>query len=417
MTDEPRADLVDPRYRRSIELFRRADRVIPGGIYGTKSPAFVVPGAYPYYFDRGEGCRLFDVDGNEYIDYLCGYGSMILGYGYRPVIDAGCSRLADGDLLTGPSPVMVELAEELVSRISGAAWAVFSKNGTDATTLAVSLARVATGKPVILMAEHAYHGAANWCSSNEYPVLDERRDVHEFAYNDVDGVRRLFAGHPGRVAAVIVTPYHHPAFGPSRMPHAGWYPALRELCRAEGALLIMDDIRANFRLNRAGSHVEFGAEPDLICMGKSIANGSPLGVLLGTEELRKTAAGFFITGTFWTAGAPMAMALACLAEMDRLGVIDHCRTMGELLGQGLTGAAREAGFAVTMSGPPAIPFMTFDDDPDLYLNQAFCARMALAGVYLHPHHNWFLSRAHTPADIEQTLEKARRAFRSMADER
>ena len=404
----------DPRFSRSLELFRRAERVIPGGIYGTKSPGFVIPGSFPYYFERGEGCRLYDVDGNEFIDYLCGYGSMILGYGYRPVVAAGEARLRAGDLLTGPQPVMVELAEMLVDRIDAMEWAVFAKNGTDATTLAVSIARVATDKPIVMIASHAYHGAANWCSSNEYPILRDRDEVVEFHYNDIGMVRDLFSRHAGRIAAVVVTPYHHPAFAPSVMPAPGWYDALHELCRSERSLLIMDDIRANFRLNRAGSHVEFGAQPDLICMGKSIANGSPLGVLLGTDAMKSTAASFFITGTFWTASAPMTMAVRTLEEMDRVDVIAHTRRVGELLCAGLTAAASESGFSITMSGPPAIPFMTFDDDPDLTLNQAFCALMARSGVYLHPHHNWFLSYAHRESDIETTVNRARAGFKALA---
>ena len=406
----------DPRFARSVGLFRRAEQVIPGGIYGSKSPAFVVPGSYPYFFDRGEGCRLYDVDGNEFIDYLCGYGSQILGYGYDPVLRKGYERLAHGDLLTGPSLIMVELAEELVARIDAMSWAVFTKNGTDATTLAVSLARVATDKPVVLMARGAYHGSANWCSSNEYPVLDDRRDVHEFTYNDIGDLEALFARHAGRIAAVIVTPYHHPTFAASEMPHPDWYPAVHRLCEKEGALLVMDDIRANFRINRAGSHVHFGARPDLVCMGKSIANGSPLGVLMGTPGLKTAAGRFFITGTFWTAGAPMVMAMACLGEMDRLDVLSHISAMGTLLGDGLVAAGREAGFEVRVSGPAAIPFVTFAGDPDLYLNQAFCARMARRGVYLHPHHNWFISYAHKERDIEETVERAREVFGELARE-
>ena len=404
----------DPRFDRSVELFRRAERVIPGGIYGTRSPGFVVPGSFPYFFDRGEGCRLYDVDGNEFIDYLCGYGSQILGYGYDPVLRSGYERLARGDLLTGPSPIMIELAEELVQRIDAMSWAVFTKNGTDATTLAASIARVATDKPVVLMARGAYHGAANWCSSNEYPVLDDRRDVHEFTYNDTADLEGLFARHSGRIAAVIVTPYHHPAFAASEMPRPDWYPTVHRLCGAEGALLIVDDIRANFRINRAGSHVQFGAKPDLVCMGKSIANGSPIGVLMGTPGLKKTAGRFFITGTFWMAGAPMVMAMACLAEMDRLDVLSHVSAMGRLLAAGLVAAGREYGFDPRISGPSSIPFLTFADDPDLYLNQAFCARMARRGVYLHPHHNWFISYAHRERDISETVDRAREVFRELA---
>lgn len=407
----------DPRFRKSVEWFRRATEVIPGGIYGSKTPANVVPGSYPYYFDRGEGCRLYDVDGNEFVDYMCGYGSQILGYGYKPVLDAGFKRLGNGDLLTSPSPVMVELAEKLVGRIQGMDWAVFAKNGTDATTLAVTLARVETDKPVILMAKGAYHGAANWCSFNEYPILDDRRDVVEFTYNDTVTLEKLVARHAGRIAAIILTPYHHPAFGASQMPGDLWYPTVHKLCRREGALLIIDDIRANFRVHRAGSHVHFGAEPDLICMGKSIANGSPMGVLMGTGALKKAATSFFITGTFWTSAAPMSMAVACLDEMDRLDVLTHLNAMGDRLAAGLTEAASAAGFTVAVTGVPAIPFMTFKDDPDLFLGQTFCARMARRGIYFHPHHNWFISYAHKEADIDQTIETAQTVFAKLGAER
>ncbi|MFW5688945.1 MAG: aminotransferase class III-fold pyridoxal phosphate-dependent enzyme, partial [Spirochaetota bacterium] len=269
-------------------------------------------------------------------------------------------------------------------------------------------------KPVVLMAHHAYHGAANWCSSNEFPVLEDRRDVHEFRYNDLDELTRLFAEHAGRIAAVILTPYHHPAFGASVMPSPEWYPSIHRLLETEGALMIMDDIRANFRIHPRGSHVHFGARPDLICMGKSIANGSPLGVLLGTEALQKSASRFFVTGTFWTSAAPMVMASVCMREIERTGALEHMNAMGKLLADGLTSAGADHGFSVEISGPPAIPALTFAGDPDLYLNQAFCARMALRGVYLHPHHNWYISNAHREADISETVEKAGEVFAEFA---
>ena len=145
---------------RSKELFERAAKVIPGGIYGSKSPGFLVPGAYPYYIERAKGCRMWDADGNEYIDYLCGFGSQIAGYGNERVDGPALRRAADGDLLDQPAPVMVELAERLVRQVDGTAWAVFVKNGTDATTLALTMARVRTGKQVAVVAHGAYHGAA-----------------------------------------------------------------------------------------------------------------------------------------------------------------------------------------------------------------------------------------------------------------
>ena len=398
------------RYRISQDLYDRGAAVIPGGIYGSKSPGFTVPGRFPYYFTEGEGCRITDADGHSYIDYLCGFGSMILGFG-NPVVDnPAIAQLRRGDLLNQPGPPMVELAERLTGLISGMDWAVFAKNGTDATTLAVTLSRVHTGKSHILMARGAYHGSANWCSSNDYPVLRDKDDVRTFTYGSVSELGALFDELNDDIAAVILTPYHHAAWAEQQMPPDGWHKEVRRLCDHEGALFIMDDIRANFRLSLHGSHTVMRAKPDFITMGKSLANGYPIGALMGTGALKKTAAGFFITGTFWTSTVPFVAALACLDEMERLDVAGHVNAMGERLRAGLVSAAADAGYEVKVTGPPAIPFMTFPSDMDMYHNQEFSARMAAKGVYLHPHHNWFLSWAHKAPDIDETIEKAAEAF-------
>ncbi len=403
-------------FAESLRLFERAARVIPGGVYGSKAPGFLVPGAYPVYIERAKGCRMWDADGNEYIDYLCGYGSQIVGYANEAVDEAACSRIRSGDLLDQPAPIMVELAEKLVERIEGAGWAVFVKNGSDATTLALSLARVRTGKALALVADGAYHGAANWCGANPFPELAfERERVRSFPYGDLEALERLFRENRGRIACLFLTPYHHPTYKPQVLPPAGWHEAARRLCDAEGALLVMDDIRANFRLHARGSHIRFGAKPDLWCMGKALANGQPISLLMGSPELMKAASSFFITGTYWMSAAPMAASLACLAEMDRLGGIERLEKLGGALRSGLEAAGREFGYGARVSGPPAIPFLTFDEDPDLYLNQRFGAAMARRGVFLHPHHNWFISLAHRDEDIAATVSRAREAFAAMRD--
>lgn len=399
------------RFARSRAVFERAARVIPGGIYGTKSPGFLVPGKFPYYIESARGCRITDADGNEFVDYLCGFGSQIVGYGNPAVEKAGSERSARGDLLNQPSPLMADLAERLVARIRGMDWTVFAKNGTDVTTLAVSMARVATGKRVVIAARGAYHGAANWCSSNLFPELaPDRADMAYFEFNDQEGLEALFRLHRGRVACVLLTPHHHPAFQPQLLPDPGFYPAVHRLCAAEGALFVLDDIRDGFRLHDEGSHVRFGAEPDLICVAKALGNGWPLAALLGTARVRSAADSFFITGTYWMSGAPMAAALACLDEMDRLGGAARLETLGTALREGLEEAGRAAGFQARISGPAAIPYLTFDEDPDLFLNQRFCGAMADRGFFLHPHHNWFISLAHTEADIAATVEAAREVF-------
>ncbi|HAK44804.1 MAG TPA: hypothetical protein DCO79_02630 [Spirochaeta sp.] len=402
------------KFDNSVELFKRAVEVIPGGIYGSKAPGFVIPGSYPYYFRKGKGCRLQDADGNEYIDFLCGYGSQILGYGHDEVDDAAERAMRDGDLLNGPQASMVELAETLTGQIDGMDWAVFAKNGTDTTSLAVSVARVHTGKKKIIMARGAYHGAANWCSTNVFPELTDREDVLSFTYNDTEELSRLFSENKGEIAAIILTPYHHPAFDRQIMPADGFYSTVKILSEAEGALFIMDDIRCNFRLSPSGSHSFFGVEPDLVAMGKSIANGQPISVLMGKQTVKKTAGSFFITGTFWMSGMPFSASLTTLRIMREVNLIDHLNRIGSMLKDELESLADEAGLKAEISGAPAIPFLTFTDDPDLYINQIFCSEMTKRGIYLHPHHNWFISYAHKDEDIEQTLETAKEVFKITA---
>jgi glutamate-1-semialdehyde 2,1-aminomutase len=326
------------------------------------------------------------------------------------VDDPAIEQLRYGDLLTAPSPVMVELAERLTRLIDGMDWAVFAKNGTDMTTLAVSIARVKTGKKKIIMAGGAYHGSANWCSSNDFPELEDKKNNLYFEYNDVRELTDLFSRYRGEIAGILLTPYHHPAWADSVMPAEGFYPAVERLCREENALLIMDDIRTNFRLDIHGSHSHVGCTPDLITMGKSMANGYPIAVLMGTEEQRKAAGSFFITGTFWYSVVPMVAAMKALEEMERMDVIGHMNRVGSMLGEGLISLGKDYGFDISVTGVPAIPFMTFRDDPDLFSNQIFCSEMTKRGIYLHPHHNWFLSYAHKEEHIQQTLEKAKTAF-------
>jgi len=233
----------------------------------------------------------------------------------------------------------------------------------------------------------------------------------------MEELKGLFCRYRGEIAGILLTPYHHPAWTDSVMPAEGFYSVVEKLCREEHALLIMDDIRTNFRLDMRGSHAHVGCTPDLITMGKSLANGYPIAVLMGTEEQRKTAASFFITGTFWYSAVPMIAAMKALDEMERLDVIRHMNRVGSMLSEGLTSLGKDHSFEISITGAPAIPFMTFTDDPDLFSNQVFCAEMTKRGIYLHPHHNWFLSYAHKEEHIDQTLEKAEIAFREVAKSR
>ena len=400
-----------PRYAESEALLARARRVVPGGIYGHQAPRMVVPGAFPYFFERAEGCRVWDVDGNEYIDLMCSYGPIVLGHRHQKVEAAVHEQLQRGDCFDAPTRLWVELAEHLVGITPFADWAAFAKNGSDVCTWAVEVAREHTGRRKVIKALGAYHGAHAWCTPVPAGVTPEdTANVLTFTYNDLDGLDRLVEAQRDTVAAIIVSPFRHDAFHDQELPVEGFLPGIRRLCDAQGIVFILDDVRAGFRLHLGGSGERFGVRPDLACYAKALANGYPLSACLGAESLRAAAERVYFTGSYFTSAVPMAAALACLREIEASGAIAHMERVGLMLQRGLEAQAARHGLEVVYSGPPALPFMSFKDDTQFGRSRIFAAACAERGVYLSPYHNWFVSAAHDEDDIAQVLDVTDDAF-------
>ena len=403
------------QFERSRELFERARQVIPGGIYGHATPALVAAGASPYYAHRAEGARYWDVDGNELIDLMCAYGPVVLGYRHAGVEAAAQRQAALGDCLNHPGAVMVDLAERLVSLVDFAAWAVFGKNGSDMTTWSIRVAREHTGRKKILRVEGAYHGIGAWCTPGHGGLIEEdRAHVHCFKWNDAASFDAAMARYANQIAAVVATPYHHPLFAPSELPAPGFLSYLQAQCARHGVVFVLDDIRAGFRLHLGGSHRYFGFEPDVSCFSKAMANGYPIAAALGKAHLRRAAEKVFLTGSYWNSAVPMAAALETLVTLEREESIARIARIGRALGKGLREAAECHGLEVEVSGPPACPFLTFRDERNFYRNQHFAAECVRRGVFLHPHHNWFVSAALTSSDVDRILEVAAAAFECVA---
>src|SRR5262245_1614209 len=404
------------RYRETRGLFERALRVVPGGIYGHQSPRMLVPDAYPYFFTRGAGAHVWDVDGNEYIDLMCSYGPIVLGHNHPRVDEAAARQAAEGRCFNGPGAVWVEIAERLVALTPWAAWVVFAKNGSDVCTWATQVARAATGRRTVLTAEGAYHGTHPWCSPVPTGVLPaDRAHVAHFRWNDLASVDTALDAHAGDVAAIMVAPFRHDAFHDQEMAEPGFFSGLRARCDRLGALLILDDVRAGFRLDLRGSGAAVGLEPDLTCYCKALGNGYPISAALGRDTLRRAAERVFFTGSYWTGPVEMAAAVACLGELETSDAIAQMSRQGTRLREGLERQAAGHGLAVHSSGPPAIPFMTFvADDGGFERSRIFAAACAARGVYLHPHHNWFLCAALTDADVARVLEVTDIAFAEVA---
>jgi glutamate-1-semialdehyde 2,1-aminomutase len=416
------------QYEKSAGEYKRALGVIPSGVYGHLGPAegcFVPVTAFPFFSERAQGAYFWDVDGNRFIDYMCAYGPNVLGYNDPDVDEAAAKQREKGDCVTAPSTRMIDFAELLVDTVASADWAFFAKNGGDVTTLAVLTARAHTRRKKIVFFKGYYHGVAPWTQKLDYPgILEE--DVANNIYvpwNDYERLAEVFEDNRGEIAAVISQPYMHGNFVDNVLPAEGFWRKVRKLCTDTETVLIIDDVRAGFRLDLAGSDHFFGFQADLICFCKALANGYNVSALCGRDFLKNTVSGLTYTGSYWLSAAPFAAGIACIEKMKRLDLPKLLHEKGVKLGEGLAAAARKHGYDLRVSGMPALFYLRLADDaagdsgkpstPSLMLHQRWIAEMVKRGIYLTNHHNHFLNYALSDDDINTTLAVADEAFTAL----
>lgn len=399
---------------RDTELLARANKVVPNGVWGHMATRAIGPG-YPQFFSKSDGCRVWDVDGNEYIDFMCAWGPNILGYRHPEVDAAALAELGKGDINNGPTEVMVELAELFVETLDYADWALFQKNGTDATTTCVTVARANTGKRKILVARGSYHGAVPWCSPSVVGVTSEdRAHLIPFDYNDIQSLDEAVAAAGDDLAGIVLTAYRHDLNRDQEMADPAFLKHARSICDKAGAALVLDDVRAGFRLDVRGSWAMHGVKPDLGAYSKAIGNGWPLAAVAGSRRMLDGASKIFATGSFWYGSAAMAASIKTISILKNTDALPHMQAMGARLREGLVSIARQHGIVLHQTGPAQMPILRFENDKELKIANAFCAAALRHGVYLHPKHNMFLSAAHQPADIDRALEGADAAMKDVA---
>ena len=398
-------------------LRERAARVIPGGMYGHQSVA-ALPAGYPQFFSRAEGAYLWDADGNRLLDLMCAYGPQLFGYGNAKIDRAYVGQLALGDAMTGPSPLMVELAEAMTGMVAHADWAMFCKNGTDANTMALMAARSQTGRGTVVRARGAYHGAAPWSNPRKRGLAPADQSHQQLCdYNDVASLEAAVAAAGDDLAAIFAAPFKHDVLVDQAAPSPAYAKRARELADERRALLVVDDVRAGFRVARDCSWSAVGVQPDLSCWGKCIANGHPISALLGSDSARKGAEGIFTTGSYWFAAAAMAASLVTLELIRTTDYLERIEMLGARLRFGLDERATAHGFGLRQSGPVQMPLFLFDEDPEMKVGNAWSVAMVTRGVYVHPWHNMFLSAAMTEQDIDFALDAADESFRAVAKTR
>ena len=425
-------------FEKSVKMFEEAKRYIPGGV---NSPvrAYKSVGLNPVFIDRAKGSKIYDVDGNEYIDYVGSWGPMILGHQHPKVVEALKNYLEKGTSYGAPTELETELAKTVVDAFPAMDMVRFVNSGTEATMSALRLARGYTGRSKILKFEGCYHGhedsllikagsGALTLGVPTSPGVPEAiaKNTINAPYNDIETLRKIFELEGKEIAAIIIEGV------PGNMgvvpPKPGFLDDVRNLTKDYGTLLIVDEVMSGFRVAYGGAQILYNIEPDITCLGKIIGGGLPVGAYGGKKEIMEQiapAGPIYQAGTL--SGNPLAMTagIATLAELKRPNFYTELEEKASKLAAGLEDAAKEAGVKVSFNRVGSKMCTFFTDQPvvdyatacssDTEKFAKFFKSMLEQGIYLAPSQfeAAFVSIAHSDADIERTIEASRKAFKEV----
>ena len=401
-----------PGFARSTELANRLHALVPGGAHTYARGDDQYPEGMAPVLERGLGARVWDVDGNEFVEYGMGLRAVTLGHGYAPVVEAVREVLSGGVSFTRPTRLELEAAEDFVSVVTGADMVKFAKNGSDATTAALKLARAATGRDMVAVASQPFFSTDDWFIGTTAMTAgvpgEVRATTVRFTYNDLDSLRALFARYPGRIAAVFTE-----AATGTVAPAPGFLEGLRELCTAEGTVLVFDEMITGFRWATGGAQEVYGVVPDLSTWGKAMGNGFPLAALAGKRELMELgglntdAERVFLLST---TNGPEAVGLTAFrAVVEAYRTTDPVATMrrqGTRLAEGANAIIADAGMSdhlEVVGDPKCLVFLTRDaaGRPSQEYRTLFLSEMLKGGVLGQ---SFVISAAHTDADVDQTIQ-------------
>jgi glutamate-1-semialdehyde 2,1-aminomutase len=425
-------------HARSEKLFAEALNYIPGGV---NSPvrAFRAVGGQPFFVNKAKGARVWDVDGNEYIDYVCTWGPAILGHAHPKIISAVKEAAEHGTSFGIPNPYEVTMAKLICSLVPSVQKVRMTNSGTEACMSAIRLARGFTKRDKIIKFDGCYHGHADSLlvkagsgaltfgnpDSAGVPAAFTQHTI-VLPYNDTESVKAAFAANKGQIAGIIVEPV--PGNAGLYMPKAGYLEFLREITKANGALLIFDEVMTGFRLAKGGAQERFKITPDLSCFGKVIGGGLPVGAFGGCADIMDCLAPLgpvYQAGTL--SGNPIAMAagIAALEELESGGAYCKLEELGEHLEEGMRDAAKSAGVSVQFNSCGSMFCGYFTNEPVHNLADAmksdrerfkrYFHGMLNEGIYLAPSQfeAGFISAAHAGADIDKTVRAAARVLKSL----
>jgi 3-aminobutanoyl-CoA transaminase len=393
---------------KSVELFEEAKSLVPGGVLGARKPGDFIMGEYPIFLEYGKGCRLIDVDGNEYIDFLCGYGPIILGYREDEVDDAVVRQIKDkGFCFSLTQPYQNALAKKINELIPSAELSIFLKTGSDATTAAIRIARAYTNRTKVMRC--GYHGWHDWCVEMKGGIPEKfYEDVYEFHYNNLEHIEELMSRYGNETAAIIMTPFGHPLHQKMQIPKPGFLEGVSELANKYGAVLVFDEVRTCFRLRMGGAQELYGVTPDLTVLGKGMANGYAISVVTGKKDVMMAAASkLFISSTFFPNSDGYIAALKTIEILERDHVIDNIWEKGNRFLKNIQNIIEKYDVGAELTGVAPMFLITFergDTDFKRSIRTDFYTQLIRKGFFFTPHHHAYISYRHTEEDLNTTVQ-------------
>jgi glutamate-1-semialdehyde aminotransferase len=393
---------------RSLRHFEEAKKLVPGGVLGARKPSDFIEGEYPIFLESGKGSRLTDIDGNEYVDFLCGYGPIILGYREEEVDEAVIRQIRDkGFCFTLTQRYQNQLAKKLSELVPCSEMSIFLKTGSDATTASIRIARAYTNRIKVMRC--GYHGWHDWCVEMKGGVPEKLyEDVHEFHYNRLHELEDLMAKHGDQTAAIIMTPFGHPLHQKMEEPGPGFLEGVREIADRYGAVLVFDEVRTCFRLAMGGAQERYGVTPDLTVLGKGMANGYAISVVTGKAEVMMAAAEkLFISSTFFPNSDGYVAALKTIEILERDHVLDAIWEKGGRFLKRIQDIIDKYDAGAELSGVAPMFFITFKKDKagtHRGKRDDFYTQLIRRGIFLHPHHHGYICYRHTEQDLEMTAK-------------
>lgn len=392
-----------PSYQASESWLERAERVIPlGSQTFSKSRTQLPLGAAPFFATHGDGSKLYDIDGNKYIDYVCSLGAITLGYNDKDINSAVHTQVDRATILSLAGREETLLAEKIIEIIPCAEMVRFGKNGSDATAGCIRIARAATRRDLIAVC--GYHGWQDWyigSTARDLGVPTSTKEMtKKFVYNDIESLLSLFKAHPGEFAAVILEPMSF------ELPRDDFLHKVQEETRKVGAILIFDEVVTGFRYPGGSAQAFTGVTPDLASIGKGMGNGYPISAVVGRAELMKLMNDVFFSFTMGGELVSIAAARAVIEKAKSEGVYESIARVGQILLDGVRKVIKRQSMedVLSIAGQPCWNVLAFKDQPGanafviktLFMQE--CFRRGIFNIGIH-----FLSYAHSTTDVEETL--------------